>query len=167
MSSLKMIDHDKESFFSLTCCSLQVYIQEKRAMIFLNFYSSSYICSSVCLVWSVESLPSNSAPRVRFPVGSGILIFILGLGVCTFYLFCLVLSLAVALSFCWPQEEEGSPLCICQVFRFTVCILPIGIWPVLVFRLFVRGGISPGLGRVNIWKIHTVRLAHPVTEILL
>ena len=34
------------------------------------------------MAWSVESLPSNPAARVRFQVGSGILIFVLGLGVC-------------------------------------------------------------------------------------
>ena len=37
---------------------------------------------SVDVEWSVESLPSNLAARVRFPAGSGILISVLGLGVC-------------------------------------------------------------------------------------
>ena len=40
------------------------------------------IIVSVAMVWSVESLPSNLAARVRFPAGSGILISVLGLGVC-------------------------------------------------------------------------------------
>ena len=37
---------------------------------------------SVAVAWSVESRPSNPAARVRFPAGSGILISVLGLGVC-------------------------------------------------------------------------------------
>ena len=36
----------------------------------------------IAVTWSVESLPSNTATRVRFSAGSGILIPILGLGVC-------------------------------------------------------------------------------------
>ena len=36
---------------------------------------------SVAVAWSVESLPSNPAARVRFPEGSGILISVLRLGV--------------------------------------------------------------------------------------
>ena len=38
---------------------------------------------SVVIVWSVEFLPSKPAVQVRFPMGSGILIDILGLGVCS------------------------------------------------------------------------------------
>ena len=48
----------------------------------------------VAVVWSVESL----AARIRFPVGSEILISILGLCVCP--LCCPVLSPAVALTMC-------------------------------------------------------------------
>ena len=36
----------------------------------------------VAMAWSVVALPSNLVARVRFPAGSGILILILGLGVC-------------------------------------------------------------------------------------
>ena len=32
------------------------------------------------MAWSVESLPSNPVARVRFPAGSEIIIYILGLG---------------------------------------------------------------------------------------
>ena len=64
---------------------------------------------SVAMVWSVESLPSTLAARVRFLAGSGILIPILGLGVCP------VLSLAEALTLCWPHIQGGPPLCICLV----------------------------------------------------
>ena len=35
----------------------------------------------IAVAWSVESLPSNPAAWVRFPAGSGILIFVLCLGV--------------------------------------------------------------------------------------
>ena len=34
------------------------------------------------MAWSVEALPSNPAARVRFPAESGILVSVLGLGVC-------------------------------------------------------------------------------------
>ena len=53
----------------------------------------SYYFVSVAVVWSVESLPSNPARRVQFPAGSGILIYIMGFGVCP--LSC-VLSCAVS-----------------------------------------------------------------------
>ena len=55
---------------------------------------------SVAVAWSVECLPSNPAARVRFPAGSGILIAILGLGVCPLFVFCPVLSRAEALTLC-------------------------------------------------------------------
>ena len=45
--------------------------------------------SSVAEAWSVESLPSNPAARVRFPAGSGNLISILGLGVCVSFVYVL------------------------------------------------------------------------------
>ena len=51
---------------------------------------------SVAVAWSVESLPSNQAARVRFPAVPGILIPILELGVCP--LCCPLLSLAEALT---------------------------------------------------------------------
>ena len=49
---------------------------------------------------SVDSLPSIPAARVRFPAGSGILIPILGLGVCPLSVFCPVLSPAEILLLC-------------------------------------------------------------------
>ena len=57
---------------------------------------------SIAVAWSVESVPSNPAARVRFPAGSGILIPILGLGVCPLSVFCPVLSPAEALTLCCP-----------------------------------------------------------------
>ena len=50
------------------------------------------------VVWSVESLSSNPAAWVRLPAGSGTLIYLLGLSVCSLSVFCSVLSLAVILS---------------------------------------------------------------------
>ena len=95
-------------------------------MIFLNFYSNLFVrlCGVVGRIPAFQLCAPGSIP-------GGVRDFNLypGTGCVYFYLFCLVLSLAVALSFCWPQEEEGSPLCICLVFRFIVCILPTGIWP--------------------------------------
>ena len=38
----------------------------------------------VAVAWSVESLLSNPAARVRFPAGSGILISVLGIGCVSF-----------------------------------------------------------------------------------
>ena len=58
---------------------------------------------SIAVARLVEFLPSNPVARVRFPLGSGILISILALGVCPLTVVCPVLSLAVALTFCWPQ----------------------------------------------------------------
>ena len=55
---------------------------------------------SVAVAWAVESLPSNPAARVRFPAGLGILISVLGLGVCPLPVFCPVLSSAEALTLC-------------------------------------------------------------------
>ena len=49
---------------------------------------------------TIEYLPSIPPVRVRFPVKSGILISILGRGVCPLFVFCPVLSLAVALTLC-------------------------------------------------------------------
>ena len=58
--------------------------------------------------WYLESLPSNSVAQIRFPAGSKILISVLGLGVCPLPVFCLVLSLAMALTICWSQIS-GRP----------------------------------------------------------
>ena len=52
------------------------------------------------MAWSVESLPSNPAARVRFLAVSEILNPILELGVCSLSVFCPVLSSAVALTLC-------------------------------------------------------------------
>ena len=62
---------------------------------------------SVAMAWSLESLLSNPAARVRFPAarvriqtGSGILISVLGLGLCSLSVFYSVLSSAEALTLC-------------------------------------------------------------------
>ena len=53
------------------------------------------------MAWSAESLPSNpGAARPRFPVGSEILISILGLGMGPLLLVRPVLSLTVTLPLC-------------------------------------------------------------------
>ena len=80
----------------------------------LWFLTLGIVNKSVTVAWSIESLPSYPATRVRSPAGSGILIPILGLGVCPF---CSVLSPADALTLCWPHIQGGPPLCICLVFR--------------------------------------------------
>ena len=68
--------------------------------------------------WSVESLPSNPAARVRFPAESGILISVLGLGVSP------VLSPAEDLTLCWPHIPGGLPLCIGLLFWSKYCCYP-------------------------------------------
>ena len=40
---------------------------------------------------------------------------------CPSSVFCPVLSLVDALTFCWPQIQEGPSLCICLGFWYTVC----------------------------------------------
>ena len=104
---------------------------------------------SVAVVWPVESLPSNPAARVRFPAGSGILISVLGLGVCPFSLFCPVLSSAEALTLCGSHIQGGPPLCICLLFWSRDCCSP--------YRHLTHGHLASkslgvlvlDLGRVN------------------
>ena len=99
---------------------------------FINFRRINFLINfnmqiskwSVAVAWSVESLPSNPLARVRFPAGSGILIPILGLGVCPFSVFCLVLSSAEVLTLCWPHIQGGPPFCICLVFWSKDCWSP-------------------------------------------
>ena len=62
------------------------------------------------LAWTVESLPSNPAAPVRFPAGSGILIFYPVTGLCPLPMFRPLLSLAVARKFCRPQIFGGPAL---------------------------------------------------------
>ena len=77
------------------------------------------------MVWSVESLPSNSTTQVRFFKRSEILISILELGVCPLSVFCLVLSLVVALTY-RPQIQGDLPLCICLILWSIICASPTG-----------------------------------------
>ena len=67
----------------------------------------------IAVTWSVESLLSNQAARVRFRTASGISIFILGLGVCFLSVFGSELFLALAqlqLSTDWFRETRHSTL---------------------------------------------------------
>ena len=80
--------------------------------------------------WSVKSLPSNPAARVRFLAGSGILIYILGLGV---YVLCVLSSvvsgggLQVLLA---TNFREARP-CIAYMSSFgSKTALSTGIWAV-------------------------------------
>ena len=77
-----------------------------------------------CIVIGIIPTFQTAAARVRFPAGSGILISILGLGVCPFS----VQFLAVALTFWWAEIQGSPPLCICLVFWSLVSALPTSIW---------------------------------------
>ena len=72
--------------------SLSMYCLNKMMLVYSLFHAAN-LDVSVALAWSVESLPSN-------PTGPGILISVLGLGVCPLYVFSPVLSSAEALKFC-------------------------------------------------------------------
>ena len=97
------------------------YIYSTINLVLACNFTTKNITSSVALAWSVESLPSNTAAWVRFPAESGILISVLGLGVCPLSVFCPVLSPAEALTLCLPHIQGGPPLCICPVFWSTDC----------------------------------------------
>ena len=92
--------------------------------VFVNISLTKLMNRSVAVAWSVESLPSNPAARVRFSAGSRILIPVLGLGVCPLSVFCHVLSSAEALTLCLPHIQGGPPLCICLVFWSRDCCSP-------------------------------------------
>ena len=111
----------------------------KSSVVFI-IYWFQYVNSnkSVAVAWSVESLPSSPASRVRFPSGLGILILILWLGVCLLSVFCTVLSPAEALTLCWPHIQGVPPLCIYLVFRSIDNSSPTGIWPTDIWV------VSPG-----------------------
>ena len=74
----------------------------------------------VALAWAVVSLPSNPATRVDSRRGRNFN-FCPGTG-CVSFVFCLVLSLGMALILCWPHIQGGQPLCL--VFWSTVCCSP-------------------------------------------
>ena len=100
--------------------------------------------------WSVESLPSNPVTRVQSPAGSGILIPILGLGVCPLSVFCPLLSPAAALTLCWPHILGGPLLCICLVFCSRICCSSYRhLTHGHLCCMFRGGGISPTLGNVS------------------
>ena len=63
-----------------------------------RFFIHEFHSVRCCVV--VGRIPtSNQAVQVRFPEGSGILLFILVLGVCPLSMFCSVLPLPMALTF--------------------------------------------------------------------
>ena len=102
---------------------------------------------SVAVAWSVESLPSNPAARVPFPAGSGILISVLGLGVCPF-----VFVLSCVASGGGPDivltTQSGRPALVylssVLVQRLLLLLQASGPW---AFGLqFPGGGVSPRLG---------------------
>ena len=108
-----------------------------------------YFYKFVAMAWSVESLPSNPAARVGFPAGTGILIYVLGLGVCPLSVFCPVLSSAEDLTLCWPHIQGGPPLCICLVFWSRDCCSPYMHLTHGHLACKSLGGVSPRLGRID------------------
>ena len=69
----------------VTVCKQTVRTEESILMQLLYPNRSDKQVTSIALAWWLESLPSNPAARFRFPVGSGILIYNLALGVCPLY----------------------------------------------------------------------------------
>ena len=112
----------------------------------LNFSNHSLQRISVAVAWSVESLPSNPATRFRFPAGSGLLIFVLGLGVCPLcVLSCVVFGGGPDIV---PTTHSGRPA---LVYLSSVLVqrllLPLQASDPRAFGLKVTGGGSPRLGR--------------------
>ena len=76
------------------------FLERKICNPFVNVADRLKILWPVAMARSVDS-HSNLAALVLFPAaGSGILISILGLGMCTLFVFCPESSLAVALTLC-------------------------------------------------------------------
>ena len=96
------------------------------------------------MAWLVETLPSNTAARVRFPARSGILISVLELGMCPLPVFCPVLSTAEALALCWLHSQGGPPLCSGP----QSVAPPTGIWPMGIWVVSPEDA-SPTLGRMK------------------
>ena len=110
----------------------------------VNLLWKTYL-RTVAVAWSVESLPSNPAVRVRFPARSEIWISVLDLGVFPLPIFCSVLSPAEALALCWPHIQGDTSLCICLVFWSIVCCSSTGIWPTGIWVVTLVG-LSRTLG---------------------
>ena len=94
---------------------------------------------SVAVEWWVQSPAFNSAARVWFPEWSGNLISALELAVCSLSVLCPVLSLAVALTFCWlhPWWAYLSSVLVHNL------LLPLQAYDPRVFVLHVSGFLSP------------------------
>ena len=86
--------------------------------------------------------------KIRFPSGTRIWISILGLGVCSLYSVLCCLQ-RWPLYKCWPHIQGGPPLCICLVFRSTVCCSPYNYLTHGKLDCMSQGGVSPTLGRIN------------------
>ena len=65
---------------------------------------------------------------------------------CVPFLFCTLLSLPVALTFCWPALVYRSSVLVHSLY-FPTCISLMGIW------VLSLGGVSLTLGRVNKMRI--------------
>ena len=82
-------------------------------------------------MWSVESLPSKPAARVRFPAGSGILIYVLGLGMCPLCSVCVEVVSDVSAILLWLSSElkcdsgAARPAYIRVKISVCVCIFPV------------------------------------------
>ena len=89
-----------------------LFIIDLLLFLFIYIRPTSYFSESVAVAWSAVFLPSKPVARIPFPAGSGILIYIMGLGMCPFP----VSSLAVDLTFCWSQIQGDPPSCSCIIF---------------------------------------------------
>ena len=93
---------------------------ETRLKIIIIYFKTMNKISSVAMAWSVESLPSNPAIRVR---PGGVREFNSYPGTVYAFFVCVLsfLSSAVALTFCWLHIQGGPSLCICLVLWSRVC----------------------------------------------
>ena len=109
------------------------------------FYGSNKINISVAVAWSVESLPSNPATRVRFPAGSGILIPILGLGLWPLSVFC-PYCLRRRPWHCADHTLRETHPCVSVYCSGPETVAPpTSIWPTGIW-LVSPWGVSPRLG---------------------
>ena len=96
---------------------------------------------SAALAWSVESLPTNKAVVVQFPSGLGVLISMMGLGVCPLYVLSYVVFWRWLLHFAAQRSRRPFHMLLFRVLVHSLAS-PTGIWSMGIWI------VSPILGEV-------------------